>query len=280
MAILPGPPVSPLHPADTAHSPLVCDETLTVCAISALAFIVTDTLHQSAHALIGSLTVSPFSMLTSAGWSSAYDNTLTDAAGPLVSLAAAAIFWLLLRSLSNASAHIRLFLLLGCAFSLLQVTSLLFFSGATGFGDWASILGEPRHLIVWLAVLVFAGALTYRLTLSLIGLGFTRYLGVTDRRRLFRLALAASLSAIVISVLAAAMNRIGLKFLALSEFAPTLLASMGLLWVRRYIPRSALPLRDAAPLTRSWPWIAVAGIAAAAFVLVLGRGITLTGQLQ
>lgn len=278
MATLSAQPVSLHQQAVTSGSPACQDDLPTLGAISTIAFILSDGLHQAAHAWVGMRTVSPFSMLTSAGWSSAYDNALTDLAGPFVNLLAAALLWLLLRLFETASVQMRLFLLLACAFNLLQATGLLFLSGATGLGDWSSVLGASHQLIAWLPALALAGALAWRASLSFIGFGFTRYLGLVpaDRSRIFRFALYGYVSVLLVSLLAALMNRIGLKFLALSELAPTLLADAGLFWVRRFMPHSVVPARASEPLSRSWPWICVSSVIALAFIFILGRGIILT----
>ena len=263
----------------TAPSATQRDDGLTVCGIAALAFMLSDVLHQGlGHACTALLTVSPFGMLTSAGWSSAYDNTLTDVAGPLVNLAAAAVFWLLLRSCKTASLQTRLFLLLGCAFNLLTATGLACFSSVTGFGDWTSIIAVAHRWDLRRVMLGVTGALAYRATLALIGFGFVRYLGlaVAERRRIFRLTLAACLTLVIVSTLAALMNSIGLKFLALSDLVPTLASCAGLLLVRWYLPKTTQPAVVPEPLTRSWLWIGISGALAIPFILVLGRGITLS----
>jgi hypothetical protein len=262
----------------TAPAAIQRDDGITVCAIAALAFMLSDVLHEGlGHACTALLTIAPAGVISTVAWSSAYDSKLIDAAGTLVNLAAAAVFWLLLKALSSASAQTRLFLLLCCAFNLLTGTGYFFFSGVTNFGDWAGVIYGLHPYLAWRIGLIVVGILTYWASVIAIGSGVVRYLGVplTERTRYWKLALTSYLSAIVISTLGGLMNPAGLKYVLLSSLPATAGAGCGLLWMRYCVSTSTAPIGSSEPVNRSRVWIAASAIVSLFFVFVLGRGIPL-----
>jgi hypothetical protein len=264
--------------APNSPTAFAVDDPVTVCALAATAFMISDFLHEGlGHACIALLTVAPAGLLTTVAWSSSYDSKLVDAGGTLVNLAAAGIFWLLLRALKNASAPTRLFLLLLCAFNLMAGTGYFFFSGVTNFGDWAGVIAGLEPYLVWRIGLIVVGVLAYWGAVVVVGSALVRYVGVplTDRTRYWRLALWSYLSAIAISTLGGLMNPLGLQYVLLSALPATAGANCGLLWMRYYIPKSTVPIADSAPIGRSRAWIAVTAVLSLAFVFILGRGIPL-----
>jgi hypothetical protein len=137
---------APQHqqPAPTA------DDILTICAISIVAGILTNILHEGVgHGLVALLTGAKSGVLTTVAWSSAFDSRLVAAGGTLVNLAAALVFWLALRSAKHASMAMRYFLLITCAFNLFTGTGYFFFSGVTNFGDWAAVMLGSDWCVTW-----------------------------------------------------------------------------------------------------------------------------------
>ena len=110
----------------------ITDDVLTICAISIVAGILTNILHEGVgHGLVALLTGARSGVLTTVAWSSAFDSRLVAAGGTLVNLAAALVFWLALRSAKHASMAVRYFLLITCAFNLFTGTGyFLFYSQA------------------------------------------------------------------------------------------------------------------------------------------------------
>jgi hypothetical protein len=53
-------------------------------------------------------------------------------------------------------------------------------------------------------------------------------------------------------------------------------AHNGLLWFRYYIPRRLVPRRESDSIRRSHGWISVAAALSLIFVLVIGRGVTIS----
>lgn len=254
------------------------DDRLTISAISALAFMLSDVLHEGlGHACIALATVAPQGVLSSVAWSSAYDSKLVDAGGTLVNLAAAGLFWLLLRRSRKASPRTRLFLLLGCAFNLFTGTGYFFFSGVTNFGDWAGVIAGLEPYQVWRVGLIALGVVSYWGAVVAVGSALVRTMGLArnDSSRYWRLTVTSYLTAIAVSALGGLMNPAGIQLVFLSALPVTAGADCGLLWMRYYVPKSVIPESDGAAVTRSWAWIATGTVVALAFILVLGRGIPL-----
>lgn len=254
------------------------DDRLTVCALAALAFMLSDVLHEGlGHACVALATVAPAGLLTTVAWSSSYDSKLVDAGGTLVNLAAAGVFWLLLREWRGASAPTRLFLWFGCALNLFTGTGYFFFSGVTNFGDWAGVIDGFEPHWVWRTGLIVVGVLAYWGAMIAIGAGLVRYVGVArgNSKRFWALCFWSYLSAIAISTLGGLMNPIGLKYVLLSALPATAGADCGLLWLRYYVPKLTVPERSSDPVGSSRLWIGASAVAALAFIFVLGRGISL-----
>lgn len=256
----------------------IADDALTICAISILAGIVGNVLHEGVgHGLTALLTGAKSGVLTTVAWSSAFDSRLVEAGGTLANLAAGLIFWFLLRSAKNASMPTRYFLLIGCAFNLFTGTGYFFFSGVTNFGDWAAVIsGLHRHWL-WRALLVVAGASSYFAAALVVGIGLVHYVGVGrhEQGRLRKLTVVPYLSGIVLASVAGLLNPIGMQLLWQSALPATAGGQNGLLWLQYYIPRGTEPKRAQDRLPRNYVWIVVAAVLAFIYVVVLGRGITL-----
>lgn len=155
------------------------DDTLTVCAISVLAAILANILHEGVgHGLVTLLTGAHSGLLTTVAWSSAYDSRLVAAGGTLVNLAAGLVLWVALRSAKSASPPVRYFLLVGCAFNLFTGTGYFLFSGVTNFGDWAQVIGGLRPQWLHRVLLVMIGVAAYYGAVRVVGAGIVRYVGV------------------------------------------------------------------------------------------------------
>jgi hypothetical protein len=262
----------------TPAFPALKDDRVTVAAISALAFMLSDVLHEGlGHACVALATVAPAGVLSTVAWSSAYDSKLVDAGGTLVNLAAAGVFWLLLRSMRRAAPPLRLFLLMSCAFNLFDGTGYFFFSGVTDFGDWAGVIDGLQPHWAWRAGLVIAGVLAYWGASIVVGSALVRRLGVTrsDGARYWRLTVTSYLAAIAVNTLGGLLNPEGLRYVLLSSLPASAGANCGLLWMRDCVPKGVVPEDGATIVRRSWLWIGTGTVAALAFIFVLGRGIPL-----
>jgi hypothetical protein len=257
---------------------LADDDTLTISAISVLAAIFADLLHEGVgHGLLALLTGAKSGLLTTVAWSSAFESRLVAAGGTLVNLAAALILWMALRSAKSASPTLRYFLLISCAFNLFTGTGYFFFSGVTDFGDWAAVINGMHPYWLWRVLLVIVGAAAYYGAVLVVGIGFVRYVGVPlgQHRRLRKLTMVPYFSAILLSTAAGLLNPLGIQLLWQSALPSTAGADSGLLWLRYYIPRGTAPNRTQEGIRRDYAWIVAAIVLGLIFVLVLGRGITL-----
>jgi hypothetical protein len=281
MATLPNHPVS-LQPSAASGSAAVQDDRLTVWAIAALAFMISSVLTEATHAVVALCTIAPLGMITSAGWSSAYGGSASEIAAPIANLAAAAIFWLVLRLFKAASLRTRLFLLLAFAFNAFTGTAYIGFLGLTDYGDWYSVLlGVTPWTSVRILLLV-SGILAWCAAILALGSAISQSLQATraQRRRVRRISLLAFISAVLIACVAAAVNRLGIQFVLLSDLPITIVAQVGLLLTPFALRRNISPAANPETITRSPMWIELSAVCALAFIAVLGRGIILTGKLQ
>jgi len=253
------------------------DDILAICAISILAAILSNVLHEGVgHGLTALLTGAKSGLLTTVAWASAFDSRLVEAGGTLVNLAAALAFLLGLRSAQNTVMSMRYFLLITCAFNLFSATGYFFFSGVTNFGDWAAVSGLHPHWL-WRMLLVVGGATAYYAAVRVVGIGLVRYVGVPrdQQRRMRKLTILPYFSAIGLLSLAGLLNPLGIQLLWQSALPATAGGQSGLLWLQYYIPRGTVPNRKSENLARSYIWIVIAAILTSVYVVVLGRGITL-----
>jgi len=254
------------------------DNTLTIIAISIVAGILTNILHEGVgHGLTALLTGAKSGVLTTVAWSSASDTRLVAAGGTLVNLAAALVFWLALRSVKLASMPMRYFLLIACAFNLFTGTGYFLFSGVTNFGDWAAVIsGLPLHWL-WRTLLVVVGAASYFIAAVVVGIALVRYVGIprNQQGRLRKLSLVPYFSGILLASVAGLLNPLGMQLLWQSALPATAGGQSGLLWLQYYIPRDTEPERSPGQLARSYVWIGLAAVLGILYVVVVGHGITL-----
>jgi len=254
------------------------DDVPTVCAISLLAAMLANVLHEGlGHAATALLTGTKSGVLTTVAWSSDFDSRLVAAGGTLANLAAGMVFWFALRSARGASVRWRFFLLTSLAFNLFVGTGYFFFSGVTNFGDWADVIAGLRAYWLWRALLVIVGMSSYFGAALVVGIGLVRYVGVprNEFRRLRRLTLIPYFSAVLLVCAAGLLNLIGIQLVWQSALPATAGAKSGLLWLRYYIPKGTVPERRPHGIDRSYGWITVAVALSLVFVFVLGRGIVL-----
>ena len=254
------------------------DDVATICAISVVAAMLGTLLHEGVgHAAIALLTGAKSGVLSTVAWSSEFDTRLVAAGGTLVNLAAAAIFWMALRSAKDASVRWRFFLLISVASNLLTGTGYFFFSGVTNFGDWAAVIEGVHPHWLWRTLLVVGGIASYYGAVLTVGIGLVRYVGVSrnDSRRLRKLTYLPYFSSAVTLTAGGVLNPIGMQLVWQSALPASAGAKSGLLWLQYYIPKKTIPERGTESIARSYAWIATSLALLAVFVFVLGRGITL-----
>ena len=254
------------------------DDLLTICAISLLAAMLADVLHEGlGHAATALLTGTQSGVLTTVAWSSDFDSRLVAAGGTLANLAAGVSFWVVLRSATRAGVRLRFFLLASLAFNLFTGTGYFFFSGVTNFGDWAVVIAGLHAHWLWRSLLVVVGIAAYYGAVLVVGTSLVRYVAIPrdDTRRMRKLTLIPYLSAILLLSAGGLANPIGIQLVWQSALPATAGADCGLLWLRYYIPTGTIPERGSERIERNYGWIIVAAILSLIFIFVLGRGIML-----
>ena len=268
----------PLTTPRRVNSSVSLDDAPTVCAISLLAAILSNLLHEGlGHAATALLTGTKSGLLTSVAWSSEFDSRLVAAGGTLANLAASLVFWIALRNAKSASVRWRLFLLTSFAFNFFEGTGYFLFSGVTNFGDWAQVIAGLHAHWLWRGLLVIVGMVSYLGAVLAVGIAIVRYVGVprSESRRLRRLTLIPYFSTLILVCTAGLLNPIGIQLVWQSALPATAGAKSGLLWLRYYIPKGTVPRRRPDGIARSYVWITVAVALSLLFVFVLGRGIVL-----
>jgi hypothetical protein len=252
------------------------DDLLTVCAISLLAAILGNVLHEGlGHAATALLTGTNSGVWSTVAWSSDFDSRLVAAGGTLANLAAATVLWIALRSATRASVRWRFFLLTSFAFNLFAGTGYFFFSGVTNFGDWADVIaGLPAHGW-WRTILVVGGIASYYGAVLLVGTALVRYVGVprNNLRRLRNLTFIPYFSIVLLFSASGLLNPLGIKLVWQSALPAAAGAHSGLLWLRYYILKRTVPERPSDAIGRNHAWIIVAVALSLVFIFVLGRGI-------
>lgn len=254
------------------------DDVLTVVAISLVAEMLADVLHEGlGHAAVALLMGAKSGVVSTVAWSSVFDSRLVAAGGTLANLAAGLVFWIALRKVTRGSVRLRFFLLTSLAFNLFAGTGYFFFSGVTNFGDWAVVFGGlPAHWM-WRSLLVIVGIASYYGAVLVVGTGLMRYVGVprNDLRRLRRLTWIPYFSAVVLLSVAGLLNPIGIQLMWQSALPAAAGAHSGLLWLMYYVPSGTVPERGSESIGRNYVWVIVAAALSLGFIFVLGRGITL-----
>jgi len=254
------------------------DDILTISAISIVAGILTNILHEGVgHGLTALVTGAQSGVLTTVAWSSTFDSRLVEAGGTLVNLAAGLLFWVVLGRAKHASNRTRYFLLITCAFNLFTGTGYLFFSGVTNFGDWAAVISGLHAHWLWRALLVVVGVCSYYGAVLVVGIGLVRYVKIPrdQQGRLRKLTLVPYISAILLASIAGVLNPLGIQLVWQSALPATAGGQSGMLWLQYYIPRETAPTAAAGWLQRDYTWIVAAAILGIVYVAVLGRGVTL-----
>jgi hypothetical protein len=254
------------------------DDVLTVVAISLVAEMLADVLHEGlGHAAVALLMGAKSGVVSTVAWSSVFDSRLVAAGGTLANLAAGLVFWIALCRVTRGSVRLRFFLLTSLAFNLFAGTGYFFFSGVTNFGDWAAVIDGLSAHWLWRSLLVVVGIASYYGAVLVVGTGLVRYVGVprNDLRRLRKLTWVPYFSAVVLLSVAGVLNPIGIQLMWQSALPAAAGAHSGLLWLMYYIPRGTERERESEGIDWSYAWIIVAMALSLAFIFMLGRGITL-----
>ena len=256
----------------------VSDDVRTVCAISVVAGILANVLHEGlGHAVTALLSGAKSGVLSTVAWSSEFDTRLVAAGGTLANLAAALIFWAILFASIDRSVRLRYFLLVSAAYNVFDGTGYLLFSGVTNFGDWAVVIaGLPAHWL-WRTLLLVIGVASYYAAAVAVGIALVRYVGVRrdESARLRILLFVPYGTAVLLAIAGGLLNPVGVQLVWQSALPGSAGAHSGLLWLQYSIPKGSVPERPAGVISRSYAWLGLALAFSTVFIFVLGRGIRL-----
>jgi hypothetical protein len=259
------------HPAASVE-----DDRPTLIAISALACILQDVLHEGlGHGVTAWLSGAHQIIVSTVAMQCDIDTRWISADGTLANLLFAAIFWLLLRRPQRYRPATRYFLVLALAGNLFTGTGYFFFSGATNFGDWAAVIHGLQPHWVWQLGLVVVGIASYYASMLVVAAELKPFHDKdASPQRLRRLCWTPYFADGVLAGLGGLLNPAGLLYVITSALPSTLGANAGLLSLPSLMRRSRSEQDPVAPIGRSPAWIAPAVIISLLFIFVLGRGLT------
>jgi hypothetical protein len=253
------------------------DDRLTLIAISALACILQDVLHEGlGHGVTAWLSGAHRVTMSTVALQSDIDTRLISANGTVVNLVFAAIFWLLLLRPQHYRPATRYFLVLAMAGNLFTGTGYFLFSGVFNFGDWAAVIRGLQPHWMWQLGLVVLGAASYYGSMLVVAAKLRAFREKDENsRRLRGLCWTPYFIDAILAGLGALLNPFGLFYVVASALPSTLGANAGLLslpgMMRRSSPEQG---KQVGPLCRSAPWIVTGLVASLLFIFVLGRGLT------
>ncbi len=269
----------------SATAPAAKDDLLTLIAISALGYIVPDILHEGlGHGVTAWLSGARTLSISTVALQSDISTRWISANGTLVNLAAAAIFWVLLRKPHRYSPQLHYFCVLALAANLFTGTGYFFYSGVANFGDWAAVIAGLQPHWLWRLGLIVIGAASYYASMLLIRANLLPFREPDpNSRRLRALCWAPYVTEGVLAGVSGLLNPAGLFYVLASALPSSLGANAGLLalpGMLRVRPgsepksESVANVVPVAPIRPSIAWIAIGVIASPLFILVLGRGLS------
>jgi hypothetical protein len=242
------------------------DDAATVVAAGILAATLAAVCHETlGHGLGCIIDGGRITLLTSIWFRCQGATSLTDAGGPLASLIAGLLTFALVRR-SAPGRVTRFVLILFAAYSLFWFAGQLIDHAIINGDDWGIIARRQGWPWLWRPIAVATGVAAYAATLGLAH----NVLGRTDApgRRAIRLAYAAGA---VSAVVAGLMWQPEPVRSAVEGFLTLGVAPLGLLAAAYWAARGAGIA--AAPIVRSWNWIAISAAVYVIFLLVQGRGL-------
>jgi hypothetical protein len=253
------------------------DDRLTIVAISVLACVLQDILHEGlGHAVTAWLAGAHQITISTVAMQSEIETRWIAASGTLVNLVFAGIFWLLLRNRRRYSPALHYFLVLAMMGNLFTGTGYFFFSGVANFGDWAAVIHGLHPYWFWRLGLVIIGAASYYASMLLVTAQLRPFQVPGEGwRRIRRLSWIPYFTDGILAGVAGLLNPAGLFYVIASALPSTLGANAGLLSLPSLMRGQKIESAETvAPIRRSLPWIISGALIALLFILVLGRGIT------
>jgi len=253
------------------------DDRFTVIAISVLACVLQDILHEGlGHGVTAWLSGAHRINMSTVALQSDIDTRWISANGTLVNLVFGAIFWLLLLRPQRHRPATHYFLVLAMAGNLFTGTGYFLFSGVFNFGDWAAVIRTLRPHWMWQLGLVVLGAASYYASMLVVAAKLKPFQDKDDNSpRLRVLCWTPYFGDGILAGFGGLFNPIGLFYVIASALPSTLGANAGLLSLPSMMRRWGRSEEEqVGPIRRSAAWIATAAAASLLFIFVLGRGLT------
>jgi hypothetical protein len=259
-----------------ADAPSDKDDRLTLIAISALACILQDVLHEGlGHGVTAWLSGAHKVTMSTVALQCDIDTRWISANGTLVNLLFAVIFWLTLLSPQRYRPAARYFLVLAMAGNLFTGTGYFFFSGVTNFGDWAAVIRGLQPHWLWQLGLVVVGAASYYGSMLVVRAKLMAFRGRDGgARRVRTLCWTPYFTDGILAGLGGLLNPVGLFYVIASALPSALGANAGLLSLPSMMRKPSSSEEKVGPVSRSLAWIATGGVASLLFIFLLGRGLT------
>ncbi|MFZ0284365.1 MAG: hypothetical protein WAL32_03990 [Terriglobales bacterium] len=252
------------------------DDRATLIAISALACILQDTLHEGlGHGVTAWLSGAQRITVSTVAMQCNIDTRWISANGTLVNLLFAGIFWLVLRGRLHYRPATRYFLVLAMAGNLFTGTGYFLFSGVTNFGDWAAVIRGLQLHWMWQLGLVMLGAASYYASMLVVAAELKSFHGTDEGSgRLRGLCWTPYFADGILAGLGGLLNPAGLFYVIASALPSTLGANAGLLSLPSLMRRNRSTEKPVGPIGRDFSWIVAGLVASLLFIFVLGRGLT------
>jgi hypothetical protein len=250
------------------------DDLPTLLAAGVLAYVTETLLHEAAGHGGACLAQAHRVLALAPLWMRCSQTSLFQvAAGPGMNVLAAAGFFLVLRLWRSVGPALGMLLWLSFAFNALVACGYLGVGAATGFGDWPVIFGATPF---WRVPAMLAAVSGYYLCLRVAAALYVRLAGsgAPAARALRRRALLPAGGAAIVACLAEIVGgRIGVMPLLLA-FGCTAVVGYSLTSMDDVVAQSAMVGTGLRLIPRSSSIIAIGILVAAAFVFVVGPGLT------
>ncbi|MGA3024511.1 MAG: hypothetical protein ABSF98_07070 [Bryobacteraceae bacterium] len=253
------------------------DDRLTLIAISALACILQDVLHEGlGHGVTALLSGAHRVTMSTVALQADIDTRWISANGTVVNLLFAAIFRLLLLRPQRYRPATRYFLVLAMAGNLFTGTGYFLFSGVFNFGDWAAVIRGFEPHWMWQLGLVVLGVTSYYASMLVVAASLKPFRGKGENPlRLRLLCWTPYFTDGILAGIGGLLNPVGLFYVLASALPSTLGANAGLLSLPGLMRKwNRAEAEEVGPVRRSPWWIATAAVASLLFIFVLGRGLT------
>lgn len=253
------------------------DDRLTLVAISVLACVLQDILHEGlGHAVTAWLSGAHHITISTVAMQSDIETRWISASGTLLNLVFAVVFWLLLFNRRRYGPALRYFFVLAMMGNLFTGTGYFLFSGVANFGDWAAVIHGLQPYWLWRAGLIVVGAASYYASMLLVAAELRPFqIPQEGWRRIRNLSWTPYFTDGLLAGVAGLLNPAGLFYVIASALPSTLGANAGLLSLPSLMRgQNVQSAETVAPIRRSLPWIITGGAVALLFIVVLGRGIS------